>query len=292
MALVAAERIETALGPVEIDRAGAGDPVLVIHGTPGGCDAGMHMGRFLIEAGFEVIAVSRPGYLGTPLQPQATPEQQADLFAALLDALGIERAGVLVWSGGGPSAYGLAARHPDRVSALVAAAAVSKPIDDNVPLEERIFARTWLGNRILWSLITLAPKATVKATIKTQGDLSRREIHTLTKRVMQDPALYDMVIELAFVVADYGPRKDGVLNDWHWFANVGDLGLERITAPCLLIHGERDAEVGVDHSTDAARLIPDAETIVAPRGTHIALWIDTDVEHLQECAIAHIRGGG
>jgi pimeloyl-ACP methyl ester carboxylesterase len=249
------------------------------------------MGRFLSDAGFEVIAVSRPGYLGTPLQPNATPEQQGDLLAALLDALAIDDAGLLVWSGGGPSGYGLAARHPDRVNSLVAAAAVSKPLEDNVPLEERIFARTTLGNWFLQMLIRTAPKSTVKATIKTEGDLTRQEINALTDRVMADPALYDMVIELAFVVADYAPRKQGVLNDWHWFANVGDLGLERITAPALLIHGERDAEVGVDHSRHVQEQVPDAKLELLPRGTHIALWIHTEVERVQAQAIAHLRDG-
>ena len=38
---------------------------------------------------------------------------------AVLDAAGSERAAVVVWSGGGPIGIELAARHPDRVSALV-----------------------------------------------------------------------------------------------------------------------------------------------------------------------------
>jgi pimeloyl-ACP methyl ester carboxylesterase len=286
---VAAERIETALGPVEIARAGSGEPVLVVHGTPGGCDAGLVMGRFLVEAGFEVIAASRPGYLGTPLQPNAAPESQADLLAALLDALGIERAGLLIWSGGGPAGYGLAARHPDRVSALVAMAAVSIPIDDNVPLEERVFARTRLGNRLLRFLIRVAPKSTVKATIKTEGNLKRSEIRLLTERTLADPDMYAVVIELARVVADYPPRRDGVRNDWHWFANVGDLGFESITAPCLLIHGDCDAEVPPAHSAHVQDRVPDCETLVVERGTHIALWINRELRSLQGRAIGHLR---
>ncbi len=33
-----AEMVETALGPVEVARAGEGPPVLVVHGMPGGSD--------------------------------------------------------------------------------------------------------------------------------------------------------------------------------------------------------------------------------------------------------------
>src|SRR5215216_1201603 len=59
-----AATVDTARGPVEVARAGAGEPVLFIHGTPGGWDSSLAMGRFLAEAGFEVIAPARPGYQG------------------------------------------------------------------------------------------------------------------------------------------------------------------------------------------------------------------------------------
>jgi pimeloyl-ACP methyl ester carboxylesterase len=52
-------------GTIEIGRAGAGPPVLFVHGAPGGADSSLAMGQFLVSAGFEVIAPPRPGYLGT-----------------------------------------------------------------------------------------------------------------------------------------------------------------------------------------------------------------------------------
>ena len=100
---IGVETIETHKGPIEIGRRGVGPPVLFVHGTPGGADSSLAMGWFLAEAGFEVIAPSRPGYLGTPLAGREEIDQQAHLLSALLDALGHERAGVVSWSGGGPS---------------------------------------------------------------------------------------------------------------------------------------------------------------------------------------------
>src|SRR4051812_36876439 len=120
------QMVDTALGPVEVELAGSGEPVLFVHGTPGGSDSSLVMGRFLVDAGFSLVAPSRPGYLGTPLAGRASIDDQAELHAALLDALGHDRAGVVCWSGGGPSSYRLAVRRPERVSALVAFAAVSQ----------------------------------------------------------------------------------------------------------------------------------------------------------------------
>lgn len=109
---------ETAQGPIEYDIAGEGAPVLVVHGSPGGWDQGRAMASALPPERFRAITVSRPGYLGTGLEGREGIDEQADLLAALLDTLEVERAGVLCWSGGGPSSYRLAVRHPDRVRSL------------------------------------------------------------------------------------------------------------------------------------------------------------------------------
>ena len=61
--------LSTDAGQVEVSDRGDGPPVLVLHGSPGGIDVAELMGRFLRIRGFRVIAISRPGYLGTPLRP-------------------------------------------------------------------------------------------------------------------------------------------------------------------------------------------------------------------------------
>ncbi len=90
---------DTSLGKIEYIDNGHGNPVLFVHGSPGGCDQGAVMGDFLASQGFRVIAVSRPGYLGTPLTDALrTPDQHADLERALMDTLNIDRFGVMCWS--------------------------------------------------------------------------------------------------------------------------------------------------------------------------------------------------
>ncbi len=58
--------------------------VLSVHGTPGGYDQRLGMD------GFRILAPSRPGYLRTPIDAGRTPREQADVYAALLDALSID----------------------------------------------------------------------------------------------------------------------------------------------------------------------------------------------------------
>jgi pimeloyl-ACP methyl ester carboxylesterase len=93
--------------------------VLVIHGAGSGFDQGLDLAQPLVRRGFRVIAMSRFGYLRTPLPADASPEAQADAHACLLDALGVKQAAVIGGSAGAPSAIQLALRHPERCSALV-----------------------------------------------------------------------------------------------------------------------------------------------------------------------------
>ena len=98
--------VQTSAGPVAVAEAGEGPPVLFVHGSPGGSDQGLLLGRFLVTAGFRVIAPSRPGYLGTPLaESNGSAEGTADLLCGVLDALDLTTCALACWSGGGPSSY-------------------------------------------------------------------------------------------------------------------------------------------------------------------------------------------
>lgn len=110
---------QTTCGPLEYAVAGNGPPVLVVHGAGGGFDQGLEFGTPLIQKGFRIIAMSRFGYLRTPLPENASAEAQADAHACLLDALGIERVAVVGGSAGAPSSVQFALRHPRRITALV-----------------------------------------------------------------------------------------------------------------------------------------------------------------------------
>ena len=111
--------VQTRCGPIEYEEAGQGIPLLVVHGAGGGHDQGMSIARPLVDRGFRVIAVSRFGYLRTPLPTDASPQAQADAHACLLDALAVSQATIIGVSAGGPSSMQFAIRHPDCCTALV-----------------------------------------------------------------------------------------------------------------------------------------------------------------------------
>lgn len=274
---------------VEYAETGSGPAVLFIHGSPGGSDQGVLMSQFLTGS-HRVVAPSRPGYRGTPLSAEtSTPAQQAELAAGLMTDLGIERFHVVCWSGGGPSAYHLAAAHPDRVASVVAIAAVSTSYD--VDLKRRIgiaeekllmnrFGR-WLAGR----LTDGAPKTAVKMLLSEEGDLSRHDVKELTAQVLDDEAQRSFALSLFDTIT--GPRKAGFDNDMDQYASL-TLPLAAVTAPVLLVHARTDADVDYSHSEHASASLPDARLLTIDSGTHVSAWVGPDAADVQAAVLEHV----
>jgi len=110
----------------------------------GGYDQGASLGEPFVEAGMGSIAISRPGYLRTPISVGRTAEQQADAIAALLDALALEQVAAHGISGGGPAAIHFAARHPDRITALLLTCAVSVGYPIIIPGWSKMLMTPWV----------------------------------------------------------------------------------------------------------------------------------------------------
>jgi len=272
----------TSLGTVEYIDSGQGSPVLFVHGSPGGCDQGAVMGAFLVLRGFRVIALSRPGYLGTPLSEAVkTPDQQADLELALMDSLGVERFGVMCWSGGGPSSYRLAARHPDRVTALVVLAGVSKRYEfgNGINSLEYSLLTGGLGSWLLKEMARHVPKQVVKMSVTEESDLTKEQARELSEHIWNDEDKRDFVLAVSGTISG---RKAGLNNDREQFPQIGDLGLGSIRVPVLLVHGTADTDVRPDQTENAAGHIPDAEVIRVQNGTHLCPWTDPTSAGIQE----------
>jgi pimeloyl-ACP methyl ester carboxylesterase len=285
-----AELITTAAGVVEAEVRGSGAPVIVLHGSPGGIDAARAMGQFLPPDRFRTIALSRPGYLGTPLgADSASIDHEADLLAAVLDTLGVNRAGVFAWSGGGPSGFRLAVRHPGRVASLIAVAAVSARCEEPAPsVPERLMFETRAGQWLIRFLARRSPGPVVGEALAGEGSLRDDELKTLTAGVLADPEQRAAVVAFSTTVGRIGLRKAGWENDLRNFAAISSLELDRVRCPVLLIHGDADTDVMIDDSYQAHQALPESRLIVMNRGTHLAFYAHPEAPDVQEEARAFL----
>jgi 2-hydroxy-6-oxonona-2,4-dienedioate hydrolase len=256
----------TACGPIEYAAAGRGRPVLVVHGAGGGFDQGLELAAPLVENGFRVIAMSRFGYLHTPLPADASVEAQADAHACLLDALGVERAAVIGASAGGPSALQLAIRHPQRVTKLVLmvpAAFVPRP--DNAPAVSvpsgvaALFDTALRSDFVFWALLRAAPTVMTRSLLGTPTQVL----------ATASPEERARVARLLAGILPVTPRRLGLLNDGDVTMHLERYALERIAAPTLAISVADDLYGTYDVARYTAGEIPGARFVGYPSGGHV-----------------------
>ena len=215
--------IQTATGPIEYAEIGKGPIVLVSHGTPGGYDGPLAVLKLTDaeNSGFRYVIPSRPGYLRTPIDVGHTPDEQADAFAALLDALNVQKAAIIAESGGGPAALQFALRHPERCSALVLESALVRNYRGPTPrLPSTAFA-AYLRDLLfyLFQDAGIAPYQADNPNDHLITPLARAELYG---------------------VMPYWSRRVGTRNDLVQEQRLNDWPLDEITCSTLILQGTAD----------------------------------------------------
>lgn len=266
---------DTPRGVVQHTDGGDGPAFLALHGGMGGYDQSLILAEALLgkTPDYRVIALSRPGYLGTPRKSGDGAAEQADLFAALLDRLGIERAVVAAVSAGGPSAIAFAARHPQRCAGLILVSTASGRFD--VP--DYVLKRLgWFGWLIrvpgLMSLLAwLRGRQPEKAAARAIGDPA------LVRKTLDHPEAGPLLLSLLASTFDrLAERMPGTLAETMGFAKLRPLPFSEVTAPTLVIHGDADRVVPFSHGERSAREIVGAALHAVPGGGHTCLFTHLD----------------
>ena len=248
------ETVETSLGSVEYTLKGNNGPVLLfIHGTPGGYDQ-------TTEATdkFRVLTPSRPGYLRTSILLGKTPLQQAKVFKALLDELGIDKVIVMGVSGGGPSSLEFAAKFPEKTHGLIAFEAVSYAEDFTETDAEIIGASDFSLWFQLASISFLSNKNLASAILPNSKD---------REKLLNKPQNIEELKRLVWSIWPLSERQEGIKNDYKQFSNFS-APLNEITVPTLVIHGNEDINVDISHATNLIENIKGAELYTVKGGDH------------------------
>ena len=276
-AALAGVLIDTRCGPIEYQEAGAGVPLLAVHGSGGGHDQGMAFASTLAKQGIRVIAMSRFGYLRTPMPADSSALAQADAHVCLLDALGVRRAAVMGGSAGAPSALQMAIRHPDRVSALILLVPLAyKPAtqaDSAPPMPpwvENIMIWLISSDFLFWTALHVARDQVIKVVLATPPELLTTASQSERARVN---AMLDNILPVSL-------RAKGLINDTAVGKHLAPAPLESVRAPALIISA-RDDRYGTYASAQyTANRIPSATFVGFDQGGHT--WVGHDDQVMAE----------
>lgn len=268
---------QTPCGPIEYAVAGDGPAVLMAHGAGGGFDQGLYFGKPFADRGFRVIAISRFGYLRSPVPADASPAAQADTYACLLDVLGLQRAAMIGASAGAPSSLQFALRHPKRITKLVllvpatyvprpgGAPPVTTPSGTQFLLDMGLRSDFlfWLPSRFARATMIRAILATPPAVLEAASPEERERMRKIVDLIQPVSA-----------------RRLGLLNDAAIIPALPRYELERINAPTLTISVADDLFGTYDAARYTAEQIRGARFLGYPSGGH--LWIGHSEEIFSE----------
>jgi pimeloyl-ACP methyl ester carboxylesterase len=263
----------TRCGPIEYAVRGEGPPVLVVHGAGGGFDQGLELADSVVRAGFRVIAVSRFGYLRTPLPADASAPAQADAHACLLDSLNIRQAAIVGVSAGGPSALQFALRFPDRTAALVLLVpALYAPRSDHDPPRRMGRGTMFLldaalrSDFLFWAAGKLAHETFIRSILGTPPEV-------VASASPEEQARLQTLLEHILPIS---PRRAGLLNDAIVTSSLPRYALEKVAAPTLAISTADDLYGTFDGARYTAEHVPQARFIGYPRGGHMLVGHDAE----------------
>jgi pimeloyl-ACP methyl ester carboxylesterase len=264
------QRVATPAGELSVMTAGAGDPVLLLHGL--GATKGSFLPTVAALAGsFRTIAVDLPGF-GDSHKP-LTGRYHAPFFAhaivELMDALGLARAHVVGNSMGGRIALELGLRHAERVDRLVLLAPslawrrdrpwaqVVRLLSPHLGLAQ--ITPRWAVERVVRWIIPAADATWLRAGV----DEFLRSYLTPRGRVAFYAAARQIYLE----------EPHGAKGFWTRLAGLG--------RPSLFVWGTRDALVPIGFAAHVRRTLPSAHhfeldcghvpQIERPAETHAAM---------------------
>jgi len=251
---------------VEVSGHPAGEPVFLLHGTPGSLLGPRPRSIFLYRLGIRLINYNRPGYPGSTRFKDRTIADAADDIEAIADHFGIDRFSVIGRSGGAPHALACAAdkRLRDRLICTASLcglapydAAGLQWFDDMV--ESNITAYRDAAESDLQALIATFNQQAERVRSNSQGLINtlRPELVGSDREFMGDVALRRIIARTH--AEALRESVDGWVDDVIALAHPWSVDLAHITAPVLLWHGGDDVFIPASHTLWLHRQIRTSE---------------------------------
>ncbi len=278
--------VNTSMGPIEYAIKGEGPIILLSHMEGSGAD-NIILFKELIDAGYQIICPSRPGYLNTPTNDNATYKYQSGQYAELLDHLNIDQKVIVLGvSAGGPAAIEFANKYPDKTSALILINSPTKKLDDTSKLNEliKLKAIPFLGDKsdiASWIIFNLAKyfsqdiyASLIDNSIKATAEVKSSKLDAL----LNYPNAQKELINFLKCTSPKSERHNGITND---LKNLSDYEASSVRNRIqkLVIYSKIDGIIDFSHAESFQNKNSNTE-IFAYDGFGHAFWVGEDLKQI------------
>lgn len=231
-------------------------PIILIHGFISSNLLWSHILLPLANAGFRVIAPDLPGYgySDKPRDARYTIDEQARAIQRLMDRLGIGTATIVGASYGGAIAATLALDYPERVNKLILVGTVS-----NDEAKKKLFLRI--------SRFPIVGDIVTPLFLGSRWIL-RKRMQNMYRR-MGKPINERMVASRHHLLATANTHRAMIRTARHWSATRIEREASLIRQPTMLVWGDEDDHIPLDHAIRLRDAIPNARLIVFRNCGHL-----------------------
>ena len=272
---------QTMRGPIEYTLQGDGPVLLVCHGTSENCHSGSALAP-LLNTGFSILTISRPGYGRTPLSVGRSNTEAADALVVLLDQLKIPQCSVIAISGGGPTGVALAASYPERVNSLVLIAAntyTENRQNDPGYKSQKAFYGPLHG--LFWGMLRLfSSLSPCRTALQTLAIFSTHDPKDTISRLTPEN-----IQTLCHFFHNHSSRA-GAFSDLTHI--VTKELMQGVLSPTLIIHSREDASIPFHHAEWSMEHIPHVRLCESGLTGHF-YWIGPDYQRVCESMINFLR---
>ncbi|MGI9642670.1 MAG: alpha/beta fold hydrolase [Acidimicrobiia bacterium] len=246
-----------------------GQPFMRVPGTPGSRHAVRADTSPWDERGLRVLLTERPGFGASSRHEGAGFLDHADDLAAVLDELGLDRVPICGASGAAPFLLALAARHPERVSAVsvIGGAAPLSEGDVDQLLESNAAAHRLRADGRLDELRNLAEQ--FREEILAEGAGSLRDGTPAADHGMLDDSGYERAITRQLVEA-LREGVDGLMDEGRSFHDGwDDLILSDVRCSVTWWHSVDDRNCPLSATQRLVAELPDCDLRVLTNDGHL-----------------------
>lgn len=239
-----------------------GTPVVFLHGTPGSRRLGELFESAARDHGVRLLAPDRPGYGRSSPWAGRSVVDGATVVTTVLDDAGIERAGLVAFSGGAPHALATAATFPERVARVDVIAGATPPDAGDDPIVQRL----------LQGLATSVPRL-LGGLFRGQAWLADRLDPSVVLAQYTDdtesvPSAVAEVVRADFLEA-FARHRSGAVTEFRLAAADWGLPFATIEPPVCFRHGEADTNVPMAGLRALAERIPGAGVETLAEADHL-----------------------
>jgi pimeloyl-ACP methyl ester carboxylesterase len=259
-----------------------GQPLLLIHGTPGSRLARSPDPNLYGRLGAHAVSFDRPGYGRSTVDPERTILSVADDALAVADAQGWSRFSVLGVSGGGPHALALAVKAPDRLAAvgLAVGGAPAELVDpdDLIAVNREGLRRAREEGRESLEEFLAPFAAQAAADPGAMLDTAMADAPPVDRELLTRPDIRAVIVESLTEAFANGPR--GWYDDSWALSRPWGFELSEVRVPVRMWYGDADRNVPIGAIRKMASQLQVESLEIIPDAGHLG-WLTQEEDVLR-----------